>query len=114
MKSMNNRVQLIGRLGMDPEVKTFGNDNKMARISVATSERIKDKNGNYTEQTQWHNVIAWGKLADLVSDYLKKGSEICMEGKLGYRNYEDKEGKKQYVTEIVMHEVHFLRPAKSK
>ena len=95
MKSMNNRVQLIGRLGTDPELKTFGNDSKMARINVATSERIKDKDRNYTDSTQWHNVIAWGKLADLVIDYLKKGSELCLEGKLNNRSYEDKEGKKQ-------------------
>ena len=112
MKSMNNRVQLIGRLGADPELKTFGNDSKMARINVATSERIKDKDGNYADQTQWHNVIAWGKLADLVNDYLKKGSELCLEGKLNNRSYEDKEGKKQYVTEIVMHEMKMLRAPK--
>ncbi len=113
MKSMNNRVQLIGRLGMDPEVKTFGNDSKMARMSIATSERTKDKEGNYTDQTQWHSVIAWGKLADLATNYLKKGSEVCIEGKLNYRNYENKEGVKQYVTEIVMHEMHMLRGPKA-
>ncbi len=113
MKSMKNRVQLIGRLGNDPELKTFDNDTKMARLSVATSERIKDKKGNTTEQTQWHNVVAWGKLAELVDNYLKKGSELCLEGKLNHRNYEDKQGNKQYVTEIVMHEMQMLRAPKT-
>ena len=102
-----NKVTLIGRLGNDPEVKSLPNGTSVANFSVATSESWK-KDGEKHEKTEWHRVVAFAKLADLVGKYLKKGSQLYMEGKLQTRNWEDKDGIKRYTTEIVMSEMKFL------
>jgi len=94
-----NRVILIGNIGKDPDVKTIG-ENKVANFSLATSEARKDKDGNKVEQTEWHNIVIWGKLAEVAEKWLKKGSQIYLEGKIRTRNY-DKDGVKHYVTEIM-------------
>ena len=105
MKNLRNSVQLIGRLGKDPEVKTLDNGNSVATFSIATSDYYKNAQGEKVEDTQWHNVVAWGKKAELVSSYLKKGNEVAIEGKLIHRNYETSNGDKRYVTEINMNEM---------
>ena len=102
MTSMRNSVQLIGRLGKDVEIREFTNDRKMARFSLATNRFYKDKNGDNAEETQWHNIVAWGKTAELMGKILKKGNEVAIHGRLTYRNWEDKEGVKRYTTEIVV------------
>lgn len=99
MKSLRNSVQLIGNLGKDPEVKEFGS-NKKASFSIATKDSYKNAKGEKIEDTQWHNVVIWGRLADVASKYLKKGSEVCVEGKLVHRQYETDKGEKRYITEI--------------
>lgn len=100
MKSLRNSVQLIGRLGKDPEVKSFDSGKKLASFSIATSDSYKNQKGEKVQDTQWHNVVIWGKLADVAGQYLKKGQEICIEGKLVHRNYETAAGEKRYITEI--------------
>ncbi len=99
MKNLRNSVNLIGRLGKDPEVKTFGKSQK-ASFSIATSDSYKNQKGEKVEDTQWHNIVIWGKLADVAGKYLKKGSEVAVEGKLIHRVYETDKGEKRYVTEI--------------
>lgn len=108
MKNLRNSVQLIGRLGANPEVKVFENGNKIAKLSLATSETYKDIHGKKTTKTQWHQVIAWGKTAEIAEQYTTKGNEIAVEGKLSYRNYTDKEGIERYVTEITVNELLLL------
>lgn len=100
MKSVRNSVQLIGRLGKDPEVKSFDSGKKMASFSIATSDIYKNAKGEKVEDTQWHNIVIWGKQADVAGQYLKKGAEIALEGKLVHRMYETDKGDKRYVTEI--------------
>jgi single-strand DNA-binding protein len=96
-----NKVILIGRLGKDPEVKTVGSEgNKVAEVSLATSETYKDKSGEKQSKTEWHKCIFWGNIAGVIEQHLKKGSQIAVEGKIEYRTYEDKDGNKRYVTEI--------------
>ncbi|MFK7954415.1 MAG: single-stranded DNA-binding protein [Ekhidna sp.] len=104
MTSLKNSVQLIGRLGNDPEVRTFDSGKKMATFSLATNEKYTNSNGEKVEDTQWHNIVVWGKKVDIVESYLNKGSEIALEGKLINRNYE-KDGVTKYVTEISMNEL---------
>ena len=104
MTSLKNSVQLIGRLGNDPEVRTFDNGKKMATFSLATNEKYTNSKGEKVEDTQWHNIVVWGKKVDVVENYLNKGSEIALEGKLINRNYE-KDGVTKYVTEISMNEL---------
>ncbi len=108
MTTLRNRVQLIGNLGMDPGMVTFENGKKRAKFSLATSEVYYDSKGEKVEDTQWHNVIAWGNLAERTEKYLKKGANIALEGKLVYRTYDDKEGNKKYITEIMMNELVML------
>jgi single-strand DNA-binding protein len=102
MKDLRNRVQLIGNLGMDPEVKKYGNDRTMAKFSLATSQSYNNAQGEKVKDTQWHNLVVWGKLAETAGKYLKKGAEIAAEGKIIYRSYESKEGQTKYITEIVV------------
>lgn len=97
--SVKNRVQLEGNLGKAPEIKVFDN-NKLAKFSVATSEYKKNKAGEVITETQWHNISAWGKLAEYAEKTLDKGSHVTIEGKLINRSYTDKEGNKRYITEI--------------
>lgn len=95
-----NKVQLIGNLGKDPELKYTPSGVAVATFSIATSESWKDQEGNQQEKTEWHNIVAWRKLAEIVGEYLKKGKKVYIEGKLQTRSY-DKDGVKRYITEIV-------------
>ncbi|MEM7548913.1 MAG: single-stranded DNA-binding protein [Bacteroidota bacterium] len=104
MTGLKNSVRLIGRLGNDPEVRTFESERKMASFSLATNETYYNNKGDKVTDTQWHNIVVWGKKVDVVETYLKKGSEIAMEGKLINRSYE-KDGIKKYVTEINLNEL---------
>ena len=108
MNALKNKVQLIGRLGQDPEIVTFTDGNKMAKFSLATDESYKDKKGKKVEKTFWHNVVVRNGLVKVVEEYIKKGQEIALEGKISYRNWEDKEGNKRYTTEIVCNELLML------
>ncbi|MFZ4400124.1 MAG: single-stranded DNA-binding protein [Bacteroidales bacterium] len=96
-----NKVILVGNLGKDPEITNIGNDVKKAAFSLATSESYKTKDGNKVEQTEWHNIVVWRGLADVAEKYLHKGSKIYLEGKIKNRSYDDKDGNKRYITEIV-------------
>lgn len=100
MNALRNKVQLIGNLGMNPEIKTLDGGRKLAKMSIATNESYKNAKGEQVKETQWHNLVAWGKTADIIEKYLKKGSEVAIEGKLINRNFTDKEGIKKYITEI--------------
>ena len=102
-----NKVLLIGRLGKDPEVKSLPGGQQVANFSIATSEKFTDKSGVSQEKTEWHNIVLWGKLADLAGKYIKKGSQVYIEGKLTTRSW-DKDGVKQYRTEIVGQQMTFL------
>jgi single-strand DNA-binding protein len=108
MSALRNKVQLIGNIGMNPEIKTLDGGKKLAKMSIATNESYKNAKGELVKETQWHNLIAWGKTADIIEKYLKKGSEIAIEGKLINRNYTDKEGLKRYITEIQVNELLML------
>ena len=108
MNTLRNKVQLIGNLGQNPEVKELNGGKKVAKFSLATNETYKNKAGEKVTDTQWHNLVAWGKTADIIEKYLKKGSEVAIEGKLLNRNYTDKEGVKRYVTEIQVSELLML------
>lgn len=111
MKTLRNSVQLIGRLGKDPEVKVF-NDKKRASFSVATSDSYKNQKGEKVEDTQWHNVVIWGKLAEVAEKYLKKGAEVAVEGKLIHRVYETN-GEKRFFTEINVNDMVMLGSKKA-
>ncbi len=104
MNALKNRVQLIGRLGKNPESRTFDSGKMMTTFSLATNESYKNNKGEKVEDTQWHNIVAWGKVAELSNKLLQKGQEVAIEGKLVSRSYE-KNGEKKYVTEIVMNEM---------
>jgi single-strand DNA-binding protein len=100
---MLNKVQLIGRLGKDPEIRTFEGNNKIANFTLATNERYRDKNGNMVDLTDWHNlVVKFTKQAEIAEKYLKKGMMIYVEGKLKNRSWDDKDGNKKYITEVVV------------
>ena len=105
---MRNKVTLIGNLGQNPEVKELNGGKKLAKFSLATNETYRNKAGEKVTDTQWHNLTVWGKTADIVEKYLKKGSEVAIEGKLLNRNYTDKEGVKRYVTEIQVNDLVLL------
>ena len=108
MYALKNKVQLIGNLGNAPEVRNTESGKKLVRFSVATNEQYKNAKGEKVTETQWHNLIAWGKVADIVEKYLVKGTEVAIEGKLINRNYMDKEGNKKYITEIQVTELLML------
>lgn len=101
MNALRNKVQLIGRLGQDPEIKTLDSGKKVAHFTMATNENYKSADGSKTEETTWHNIVAWNGLAELTSKYLKRGREVCIEGRISYRSYTDKNGVPKSVTEIV-------------
>src|SRR5690554_5014610 len=104
MNTLRNTVSLIGNLGGDPVITQFGDQNSLARFSVATTESYKDKKGEWVKNTTWHNIVAWGKTSELCAKLLKKGTEIVLEGKLVNDSYETKEGEKRYKTEITLRE----------
>jgi len=103
-----NKVILVGNLGKDPEVRFTANGRAFARFSVATSERWTDQDGNRQERTEWHNVVVWGKQAETCGQYLSKGRQVFIEGSIRSRQYDDKDGNKRYITEIVARDVRFL------
>jgi len=107
MSTLRNNVRLIGRVGNNPETKTFDNGTKVS-LSLATSDFYYNDKNEKVETTQWHNIVAWGKTAELIQKYVEKGKEIAVEGKLTYRTYEDKEGVKRSITEIIINEVLFF------
>ncbi len=95
-----NKAMLIGNLGQDPEVRYTQSNTAVATLSIATSERFKDSNGEYQERTEWHRVVAWGRTAEICQQYLSKGSKVYIEGPIQTRQWEDKDGQKRYTTEI--------------
>lgn len=103
-----NKVILVGNLGQDPEVRYSTSGSPVANFSIATSESWNDKNGQRQERTEWHRIVAWGKLAELCGEYLSKGRQVYVEGKLQTRNWEDRDGNKRYTTEIIANQVTFL------
>ena len=105
---MRNKVHLIGNLGANPEVKTLQDGKKVANLSLATNEFYKNAEGKKVKETTWHNLVAWGKVAEIVEKYLSKGKEVAIEGKLISRSYNDKEGNKKYITEIQVNELLML------
>ena len=108
MNALKNSVQLIGHLGQDPEIVNLESGSKLAKFSVATSDSYKNAKGEKVEDTQWHNVVAWGKTAEIVENFLVKGKQVAVEGKLIHRSYETKEGDKRYITEIKCNELLML------
>jgi len=105
---MLNKIQIIGRLGQAPETRSTQNNTTVTNLSVATSERYKNKQGEQVENTEWHRVTAWDRLGEICRDYLKKGSLVYIGGKVQTRVYEDKDGVKRYVTEIIAREMKML------
>ncbi|HOC47731.1 MAG TPA: single-stranded DNA-binding protein [Bacteroidales bacterium] len=101
MNALRNKVQLIGRLGQDPEIKTLESGKKVARFNLATNESYKNSEGAKIDETTWHSIVVWNGLAELTSKYLTKGKEVCIEGRISYRSYTDKNGIQRNVTEIV-------------
>ena len=108
MSTIRNKVQLIGNVGKDPEIVNLESGKKLAKFSVATNENYKNGNGESLTDTQWHNIVAWGKTAELVEKYVNKGKEVGVEGKLTSRNWEDEDGTKRYITEVVCNELLLL------
>ena len=108
MSTLRNKVQLIGNLGNDPEIIALESGRKLAKFSLATNESYKDVNGEKQTKTDWHNIVAWGKTAEIIEKYVTKGKEVAVEGKLITRNYETKEGEKRYITEVVCNELLML------
>lgn len=108
MNALRNRVQLIGNVGQEPEIKNLEGGKKLAKITLATNESYYNDKKERVTDTQWHTVTAWGKTAELIENYVTKGKEIAIEGKLSYRTWEDKNGEKRYSTEIIANELLLL------
>lgn len=108
MNAMKNKVQLIGHVGQDPEVKDLEGGKKVANLTLATNDYYTNDKGEKVENTEWHKVAAWGKIAEIIEKYVVKGKEIVVEGKLTHRSYEDKDGTKRYVTEVVANDILLL------
>lgn len=105
---MKNSVQLIGHVGQEPEIKNLEAGKKLANFSIATNEVYYKENGDKVEKTEWHRVSAWGKVAEIIEKNVTKGKEIAIEGKLTHRSYDDKDGNKRYITEVVANEILLL------
>lgn len=103
-----NKVILVGNLGQDPEIKYTANNTAVCNMRLATTETYKDQNGETQEKTEWHNLVAWARLAEICEQYLKKGSQIYVEGSIQYRQYEDKDGNTRYMTDIRVREMLML------
>ena len=103
-----NKVILVGNVGKDPEVKYLEGGVAVAKLTLATSETYKNRDGQKVEQTEWHRVSAWGKTVDIIEKLVTKGSHIAIEGKLTHRSYDDKDGNKRYITEVVANELVLL------
>lgn len=109
MNTLKNRVQLIGNLGSDPEIINTDSGKKLAKFSLATNESFKNAEGKKITDTQWHQVIAWNKTAEIIEKFASQGKNIAVTGKLTNRSYEDSQGQKRYITEIVAQEILFLK-----
>ncbi|MEE1897408.1 single-stranded DNA-binding protein [Flavobacterium rakeshii] len=105
MNALKNKVQLIGNAGNDPEIKIFEAGKKLARLIIATNETYYNDKGEKKTDTQWHTVTAWGKAAEIIEKYVKKGKEVAIEGKLTHRSYDDRNGEKRYITEVIVSDV---------
>lgn len=103
-----NKVILIGNLGKDPEMRYTPSGQAVATFPLATTRRWRDKDGNQQEQTEWHNIVVWGRQAETANEYLKKGRPVFIEGRIQTRNYEDRDGQKRWITEIVALTIQFL------
>lgn len=114
MNNLVNKVQLIGNLGAAPELITLENGKKLAKFSIATNETYRTKGGEKVTDTQWHNMVAWGKSAELIESLLSKGIRVAIEGKLVNRSWDDKNGNKRYTTEIVVGDFMILTPKASE
>jgi single-strand DNA-binding protein len=114
MNTLKNRVTLIGNLGQDPDVKNLEGGKKLVKFTLATNDSYKNAEGQKVEETTWHNLVAWNGLADIAGKYLKKGHQVAIEGRIVYRNYEDKKGVTKYFTEIVVNELLMLRSPKDQ
>ncbi|MFC0603292.1 single-stranded DNA-binding protein [Winogradskyella pulchriflava] len=108
MNTLRNKVQLIGNLGNDPEIINLESGKTLAKFTLATNESYKNSQGEKVTDTQWHNIVAWGKTAQIVEKYVAKGKEVAIEGKLTTRSWEDKDGMKRYITEVVCSELLML------
>ena len=107
MASVNKAI-LVGNLGKDPDLRYTPSGQAVATFSLATNDRYKDKDGQMVDRTEWHNIVVWGKQAETAKEYLKKGRQIYVEGRLSYRTYDDREGNKRYITEVVAQRIQFL------
>ena len=105
MNALRNKLQLIGNLGNAPQVITTENGKKLAKFSVATNETYTGRTGRKEKETTWHNIVAWGNVAEIAEKFLTKGKEIALEGKLINRSYTDKDGVKKYITEVQVNEL---------
>ena len=108
MSTLKNKVQLIGNVGNAPEIKNLESGKKVANFSIATNEFYKNSNGEKVQNKEWQNIVAWGKIAEIVEKFVAKGKEIAIEGKLTSRSYETEAGEKKYVTEVVANEILLL------
>ncbi|WP_299120757.1 single-stranded DNA-binding protein [uncultured Winogradskyella sp.] len=108
MNTLRNKVQLIGNLGNDPEIINLESGKTLAKFAIATNESYKNAQGEKVTDTQWHNIVAWGKTAQIIEKYVGKGKEVAIEGKLTTRSWEDKDGMKRYITEVVCSELLML------
>lgn len=108
MNTLRNKVQLIGNLGNDPEIINLESGKILAKFNMATNESYTNNKGEKITDTQWHNIVAWGKTAQIIEKYVTKGKEVAIEGKLTSRSYDDKDGTKRYITEVVCSELLML------
>ena len=109
-----NKVLLLGNLGKDPDLRHTSSGTTVCTFSLATTNRFKDKNGQQQEQTEWHNIVTWAGLAEICGKYLHKGKQVYIEGKIQTRSYDDRDGNKRYITEIVANDMHMLGRANEK
>lgn len=103
-----NKVILVGNLGRDPEIKMTPSGQKVASFSIATTEKYNDKQGQKQEKTDWHNIVAWSRLAEIIEQYVRKGSSVYIEGKLTTRSWDDQQGQKKYRTEVIANQLQML------
>lgn len=103
-----NKIILIGRLGQDPELKFIASGTAVCNFSLATDRKWNDKEGKRQQVTTWHKIVAWGKQAETIKEYLSKGSQVYIEGRVDNRSYEDKEGVKKYISEVVVEQFRFI------
>ena len=108
MSSLRNKVQLVGNVGNDSEIREFEGGKKLVNLVIATNDRFTNDKGEKVEQTEWHRLVAWGKTAEIIERYVVKGKEVAIEGKLTHRSYDDKNGEKRFITEVVITELLLL------